>query len=274
MKYLATLNNPRAAQAFVDYMALKSIEISIKPVDQAQVELSVDESSYEVALDEVNRFTQNPQHKRYLDASWQRNADNNPLSYKTSGPSVIKSWFGKGGWVTHVVVALCVAIYILAHFTPIYEYLAFPSAISQTNGEIWRWLTPAFMHFGGLHIAFNLLWWWMLGAKLEKQFDATFLLLFLVFSAVISNYAQFIITGTNNFGGLSGVVYGLMGFCWLYGRLKPQQAVQLSDGLFGFCLVWLVFGYTDIGPISFANHAHLSGLLSGLGFAFVWGKRG
>jgi GlpG protein len=117
------------------------------------------------------------------------------------------------------------------------------------------------------------LWWWLLGGKLEKYFGASFLLLFMVFTGVISNYAQFVVGGANNFGGLSGVVYALFGFSWLYGKLKPQQPIELSNGLFMFGLIWLVAGFADMLWVNVANTAHLAGLLAGLAFAGVLAKR-
>ena len=110
----------------------------------------------------------------------------------------------------------------------------------------------------------------MLAGLLEKYFSPSFIVLFTLFTAVISNFAQFVVSGHNQFGGLSGVVYALMGFCWLYGRLKPKQSVKLADPLFVFGLIWLVMGYSNVLLwANIANTAHLSGLLAGLAFAGV-----
>ncbi|HAD47374.1 MAG TPA: rhomboid family intramembrane serine protease, partial [Idiomarina sp.] len=72
---------------------------------------------------------------------------------------------------------------------------------------------------------------------------------------------QYVVSGPN-FGGLSGVVYGLLGFCWLYsfGRRTP---LWLPPGLIVFMVGWLILGYTGVLWVNIANEAHLAGLLSG-----------
>jgi GlpG protein len=272
MELLATFNNPRVAQAFVDYMALQSVAIVVKPIDGERIELYVDIQHYEQAKAEIFEFTKNPSDKKYQDASWQRNAEHNPLQYRSDG-NLLRAWIDNGSWITHVTVVICVSAYILAHFSPIYQLMYFPPDGSLVSDEIWRYLTPAFIHFSTLHIVFNLLWWWLLGGKLENYFGSWFLLLFMIFTGVISNWAQFIVTQGNNFGGLSGVVYALFGFSWLYGKLKPQQPIELNNALFVFTLVWLVAGFADMLWINVANAAHLSGLLAGLAFATLLAKR-
>ena len=277
MPLLATMGNPRGAQAFIDYMAVQSVIVEIKPLGPQQVELWVAEHHFAAAKVEFEDFLKNPSDKKYLDASWQINSDKNPLSYQSDGAqSLAKSWFGRGGWVTHSVVAICLLVFALFHIPlgeSVFLALQFPDSHLLGSGEIWRWLTPALMHFSLMHIAFNLLWWWMLGGQLEQHFGKIFLLAFAVLTAVVSNYAQFMVSGSNNFGGLSGVVFALIGFSWLYGRLKPGQPISLSDQLFGFSLFWLALGYADVLWMNVANTAHLSGLLAGLGFAFVTARR-
>ena len=87
------------------------------------------------------------------------------------------------------------------------------------EGQYWRLLTPVFIHFGWLHIAFNSLWMWELGGKLELRLGSAMLGLLVVITGTGSNIAQFLYTGPSLFGGMSGVVYGLLGYCWVLGRL-------------------------------------------------------
>ncbi len=273
MIQLAVFNNPRMLQAFVDYLSLQGIKTQVKAVEGDQFALLVEPSGVDLAKVELEAFLQNPNDSKYLEASWHRGHDENPLSYSSSGNTAFKNIITAGGWLSNTVLLLNLLIFALAHFSPLYDYLAYPSAFWPQGGEYWRWFTPAFMHFSALHILFNLVWWQLLGGKLEKQFGSSFLLLFLLFTALISNFAQFISHQANNFGGLSGVVYALIGFCWLYGKQQPRQSVQLSDSLFGFAVIWLIMGYMDVLWMNVANQAHLSGLLCGLAFAWGFGRR-
>ncbi|MFA0724563.1 rhomboid family intramembrane serine protease, partial [Vibrio sp. 10N.222.49.E5] len=66
-----------------------------------------------------------------------------------------------------------------------------------------------------------------------------------------------------NFGGLSGVVYALVGYLWILGSKAPQLGLNIPRQIVGFMLLWLVLGYMQ--PfMAIANTAHLAGLAAGL----------
>lgn len=137
-------------------------------------------------------------------------------------------------------------------------------------GHWWRLLTPDFLHFSFLHITFNLLMFWILGGQLEKRRGSFALVTLFVLVSIVSNVAQ-LLDGGYLFGGLSGVVYGLFGYCWVWSRFDSR--VFMPDALFRFALIWLVIGYTPltewVGLGRMANSAHLYGLLSGLIWAWI-----
>lgn len=138
------------------------------------------------------------------------------------------------------------------------------------EGEFWRLITPDFLHFSVLHITFNLLMFWVLGGQVERRKGWLSLLTLIVVVSLVSNVAQ-LLDGGYLFGGLSGVVYGLFGFCWVWSRYDSN--VFMPDALFRFALVWLIIGYTPltewVGLGRMANSAHLYGLLSGLVWAWL-----
>jgi len=125
-----------------------------------------------------------------------------------------------------------------------------------------RLIGPAFFHFSWLHIVFNTMWWWQLGGSIEKALGKSTLINILLLSAIVSNVGQYLVSGSN-FGGLSGVVYALVGFVWWFGYLAPERGLSLSKPLVGFLLFWLVLGFVDLLPVNVANTAHLLGLISG-----------
>ena len=135
----------------------------------------------------------------------------------------------------------------------------------------WRLITPIWLHFGILHLVFNSLWWWELGRRIELQQSGQKLLWLLLLTAILSNLAQ-AWQGINLFGGLSGVIYGLLGYIWLWDKLN-KPVFLLPEGIVIFMLVWLVLGFTDVlamvGAGNMATMAHLGGLLSGLGLALI-----
>jgi len=88
-------------------------------------------------------------------------------------------------------------------------------------------------------------------------------------TGLLSNLAQFFISGPL-FGGMSGVVFGLLAYAWLWDRRNPARAVGLPPALMGFMVLWLVLGYSglleNVGLGAIANTAHLVGLLAGMAF--------
>lgn len=155
-------------------------------------------------------------------------------------------------------------------FLPLTEVggrLGFGSA----QGQFWRFVTPVFLHFGLLHVTFNSLWTWELGAKVERTIGAAQMFGLFLVMAIVSNVAQFVFSGPSLFGGMSGVVYGLLGFCWVAGSLNPAWSIKPRNGLMLFMLGWLVFCMTGametLGFGAIANAAHVGGLLAGAALA-------
>ncbi|WP_286222268.1 rhomboid family intramembrane serine protease [Marinobacter apostichopi] len=145
-------------------------------------------------------------------------------------------------------------------------------ALSSTlaSGQVWRLLTPDFLHFSWTHIIFNSVMLWFLGSQIE-WFDGRgrLLTLFLV-TSIFSNGLQYLVSGPL-FGGLSGVVYGILGYCWLSQRKLPR--FQFPPALVTFAVAWMVIGFTPftemLGLGRMANEAHLGGFVSGVALALV-----
>ncbi|MGE8414988.1 MAG: rhomboid family intramembrane serine protease [Pseudomonas sp.] len=148
------------------------------------------------------------------------------------------------------------------------DYIQFRSlADSLAAGQWWRLVTPMLIHFGILHIAMNGMWYWELGRRIElRQGSINLLGLTLLFS-LVSNYAQYYVSGPTLFGGLSGVLYGLLGHCWIYQWLSPNPIYRLPRGVLVMMLVWLLLCLSGlvsmIGFGEIANAAHVGGLLVG-----------
>ncbi len=140
--------------------------------------------------------------------------------------------------------------------------------LSEAPGQYWRWFTPVFLHFGFLHITFNALWVWELGRRIEFQQGSLWLLLLTVAVGVASNLAQVWYTPGQLFGGMSGVIYGYLGYIVVWQRFAPVPAYELPKGIVIFMLAWLficMVGFTEmVGLGAIANAAHLGGLVSGI----------
>ncbi len=185
--------------------------------------------------------------------------------------------------VTIILILLGCMGGLLVKFDPGYEWITqltfyplvvdgdkgyFGSVMSGLEaGQWWRLISPVFLHFGVLHIVFNGLWVWEFGRRIETVLGGPRYLLLAITIGVISNLSQALWAGPSVFGGLSGVVYGLMGWLWIYHRLKPSDITAINPSIVGLMLIKLVICMT--GALDFfigggvANAAHLGGLLIG-----------
>jgi GlpG protein len=194
--------------------------------------------------------------------------------------------------VWHVPVTLCLLLLGIAGFFVVYldsdyglvKQLTF-TEFTQVNGrtlfrlpsgEYWRLITPIFLHFGVLHIVFNTLWLWDLGRRIELMQGSVRMISLVVLMGVGSNMAQYLVTENAVFGGMSGVIYGLLGYGWIWSYLRPSESLQIPKAVINFMLAWLVIclvGLTTlVGAGNVANAAHVGGLIMGMVLGFGAGK--
>lgn len=271
MVRVTAVPNPRLAQAFVDYMATQEIVLEVHNTSEAAEIWLADDAHLEQVQHELQQFLRDPHNRRYQAASWQ--AGNTEASLHYQPFSYLKIIRSKAGPLTLTVMALCILVYILMQVlgdNAVMYWLSWPQNSTQYS-QLWRWVSHAFLHFSLLHITFNLLWWWYLGGPLEKRLGAGKLFVLAVVSAFFSGWAQSLFSGAL-FGGLSGVVYALIGYVWLSGKRAPERGLNLPQGLMVFSVLWLVAGYFDTLGMSIANAAHVAGLVLGLLMAF-WDTR-
>ncbi len=229
-----------------------------------------DAADYVQAKQIADEFLQNPSDKRYQQSAWEQGKT------ATSSPGLgainWETWFAQmrsAPFCTAILLA-CIVTFIsmFFHLSWVSQLRIQPLIILKHTHEWWRLLGPAFLHFGALHIVFNLLWWWLLGGAIERTFGSSMLAGIFLVTALVSNIGQLLVSGPA-FGGLSGVVYGVLGFVWWCGWLRPQWGLGLPKSMVGFMLIWLVLGYADVLWISMANTAHTLGLVSGCACALL-----
>ena len=185
------------------------------------------------------------------------------------------------GPVTATLMAICALVFVFTGFgddvraTALFTFIPiefvkgkpyFGDVSTIWTAQPWRLFTPMFLHFGWLHIAFNLWWLKDLGTAIERVFSSRYLLMLVLCIAVFSHALEYLVSGPTRFGGMSGVVYGLFAFIWIRGRLDPSFPYRMPQVLVTFMLLWLGLGFVGfIGHI--ANWVHLGGLIVGA----AWG---
>ena len=164
-----------------------------------------------------------------------------------------------------VVVGLAGGGFVLPDTTVYLEWGAnYAPAIS--NGEYWRLLSAAFLHFGLDHLLFNLWALWELGRLVERVQGRIAFLAIYFGAAVCGNFASSYWNGDLVISaGASGAIFGLAGaqaaFLLLDGDAVPEAVLKrLAKSLLGFVGYSLFLGYVRPG---IDNSAHIAGLGAG-----------
>jgi GlpG protein len=143
------------------------------------------------------------------------------------------------------------------------------------SGQVWRLVTPIFIHFGLMHLAFNMLMLLSLGGQVESSRGPWRYLLLVLLFAIASNLGQYylgrpilangniILRSSPLFGGMSGVLYGLFGYMWMKARFEPRLGLAMPNETVVILVGWFFLCLVGVIP-NVANAAHGVGLLLGL----------
>lgn len=142
------------------------------------------------------------------------------------------------------------------------------------SGEVWRLVTPIFVHFGVMHLFGNGTMWWWLAGRVEQRKGHGWMAVFVLATAAGSNLIQALWLAFVSpsqvalVGGLSGVLYALFGFAWVKGRIDPLDELEIPEQTWWWMMGWLLLCMTGaVGSV--ANAAHLGGLAIGAVAAWV-----
>ncbi|EWH10037.1 rhomboid family protein [Catenovulum agarivorans DS-2] len=271
MRHLATFADIRTAKAVSDYLQNQQIDNEISSDEQGWCLFIADESQLDRAQQELEQFVNNPYDQKYLDASWIRSQSADIYTkVSKSNNSLFKQIWLETGIVTRIVsltVLVIFALQIVGFHPWIYHYLGFPISLAAIDiSQLHQLVTPAFMHGSLVHLLFNLFWWIWLGGKLEVEKGSGLLINLFLISALGAHLCQYSMV-SGSFLGLSGVVYGLLGYAWVAGKLNKLK-LQIPNGIFIMMLLWLVVGFAEVLAIPMANWAHLGGMIAGM----VWAR--
>lgn len=135
------------------------------------------------------------------------------------------------------------------------------------DGQWWRLASALFLHFGALHLTFNMWALWDGGQLVERMFGSLRFAVVYFSSGLIGNLLSLVAHGGQAVsGGASGAIFGIYGallvFLWSERRhLDKREFRWLFWGAIGFSAATIVFGFMITG---IDNAAHIGGFLSGL----------
>jgi len=278
MRQLARFPNEEPAQTLGAALYLEGIESTVESSRDGAFLLWVhDETKLDRARELLAEFERIPFDPRFAQARAQAGARQRTVQReeRKSRPPTVKvrdRWASARGIgpASLVLIAISVGLTLLTRFgeNPLFAHFRYPGRLDDLlGGEVWRVLTPIFIHLSLLHLLFNMWWLKDLGTLVERLQSTRLFALLVLVVALISNTAQFLIDGPG-FGGMSGVLYGLFGYIWIRGRFDPLSGYHLPRFTVGILLGWFVLCWSGaVGPI--ANMAHTGGLVVGALWGFL-----
>jgi GlpG protein len=289
MRVIGNLPSAAQAQLFRDYLYAQGIGNEIEQdADASWMVWVLAEEQLEAARELLERFRGNPAAPEFARGAAgaeqlrAKEAEDNAAHRKRffSGRRLFAGTRAfNAGVLSYALIVACIGVALFSSFGHDesrlrYLLISYPEPglagfLPEVRaGEVWRLFTPALIHFGPVHLLFNMLWLFQLGGMIEsRQGHTRFLVLTLVLAAA-SNTVQYIVGGPG-FGGMSGVVYGLFGYVWLRGKLDPGSGLYMSRQNVVLMIVWFVACFTGVIPI--ANGAHAAGLILGAAYGCVSG---
>lgn len=131
-------------------------------------------------------------------------------------------------------------------------------------GDLYRLVTAGFVHYGIIHLAFNMLLLWQFGSVLEPALGRPRFVALYATALLASSFGALLLSPLALTGGASGGVFGLVGAAAADQR---RRGIDIwSSGIGGLLAINLIFTFAIPG-ISIGGH--LGGLVAGVGAGWV-----
>ena len=302
MREIGIIPDEKEARRFADYLLTLDITTRVDPKPDGSVVWVHREERVEEGRQELKGFLDDPSAERYRGVEVQaitlrRKAEREERKHVKNSIPLSGRWDGPAAGrapLTIGLIAACVAVGLISHLgdrveplLPLYlgsfrtlspemgdaaevglatghGTVLIPDGLSGLHhGQVWRLVTPIFIHYDYLHILFNMLWLYQLGSMIESRKGSLSLLGLILAAAVASNLGEYAYSGALRMGGMSGVVYALLGFIWMGQRYDPAGGLALGPNTVFYMILWLLFCMTGrVGNV--ANAAHVIGLVVGV----------
>jgi membrane associated rhomboid family serine protease len=126
------------------------------------------------------------------------------------------------------------------------------------NGEYWRLITAAFLHYGPIHLLLNMVALWWFGSLLEQRIGSGRFLLLYIVSGLAGSAGALIWSPTTPTVGASGAIFGVLGAGFV---LERQRDYVFGGSALGLIVINLVFTLSFSSFISVGGH--IGGLIGG-----------
>jgi len=197
-----------------------------------------------------------------------------PQAVRVALPSLVPT-------VTYAILGFTVFVYVLqllsvAIFDGVDLPVVFGARLSDLirAGQVWRFVTPVFLHASPTHIFFNMYALFSFGSFLEKQYGHVRFMLLYFLGAFSGNVFSFLLTGGEGYSiGASTAVFGLIVaeliFFYQNQKLFGNYAKQAIGNAVFFIVINLFIGLMP----RIDGWGHVGGLLGGAMFAWFSSPR-
>lgn len=301
MRQIGTLPKTANPQVLGDYLITLGVTTRAVESPEGWAIWVHNEDLVPKARAEFETFQKDPDDPRFQSAqdaaaAARREADRLDREYRKNVRNLSGRWDApsfRGRPLTALLLTVCIALFLAGEVSPkaravLWDRLGFFSDATNGRpvdltrgledihrGEVWRLISPIFLHVNLLHLVFNMWATLIEGTLIETRRGTKILAVLVLLSAVASNVGQYVYvlnfdTRLVGWGGISGVGYALFGYLWMKGRNEPEQGMMLSPNTVRIMILWLLLGFVEVVPgVRMANGAHLVGLIVGVLFGLA-----
>ena len=311
MRCLGEIDGRKRAETFVAYLLTENISTQIECLDAARDRWEIwirEEDQLGAANAKLVEYQSNPQDPKFA-AAVQKAGENLAQKEKSrqhAAKNIRKlntasrsNFSGPLPPLTLTLLILSIAVSLISSFgspkptndygQAVVEQLSFVTqsdfvrsngdpAASLKRGQVWRAITPIFLHLGMLHLAMNMFVLVSFGKMVERWLGTPRYALFILLLAVGPNLLQGLspewMEGSPFFGGMSGVLYGFFGYVWVRSSMNPTLGVSIPFPIAVIFVGLIVLGLSGVFPDwQLAHLCHLGGLLIGSAMGFASEQR-
>jgi membrane associated rhomboid family serine protease len=174
--------------------------------------------------------------------------------------------YGDSGWIFQKGALVASGIEVGNTLQPVSGGGLIPDAllVGVSQGEWWRMVTAAFLHYGPIHLGLNMLALWWFGGPLEEALGrARFLCLYFV-SGIAGSAGAILYSPGSVTVGASGAIFGILGAAFI---LERRGAMIFGGQALGLIVLNLAITIAFKSYISLGGHA--GGLVGGAAVMFA-----
>lgn len=305
LREIGTIAEEKAARLFEDHLLTLGISTKLDKIPDGFRIWVLREDKLDEARAALDVYRANPAAPEFQSAPREarlirRKAEQAEAEYRGNDRDVAAQWAAPFHRRVPLTAALLVICFVVAFLTDLGEKrsglqswmtlstlsLAPDGRVVDhgfreiARGEVWRLVTPIFLHYGMFHLVFNMLALIGLGERVESRKGWRKMAVIIAVAAVLGNVGQFF-EGGGQFGGMSGVLFALAGYLWAKGHADPEDGLSLQPNTAFLMVAWFLFGILNkvdpnpAGPdasdaqVSFANVCHGAGLAVGIVFGLL-----